>query len=184
MFDFLIKSGRALVLPVYKGTLERGDELTSDVPNLTSAWRDHVIMWFKDLARTIDYLETRADIDRDRLGYYGVSWGGQMGGLLPALEPRLKALVLVVGGFPLRQTSPEVDPINFAPRIRVPTLMLNGRYDFSYPTETSQEPMFRWLGTPAQHKQYRVYEAGHNIPRIELIKETLAWLDRYLGPVK
>ena len=61
--------------------------------------------------------------------------------------------------------------------------MLNGRFDFFYPVETSQELMFRLLGTPKQYKRRVVYETGHNIPRNELIKETLDWLDRYLGPV-
>ena len=28
-----------------------------------------------------------------------------------------------------------------------------------------------------------LYDTGHNIPRNELIKETLNWLDQYLGPV-
>jgi hypothetical protein len=28
-----------------------------------------------------------------------------------------------------------------------------------------------------------VYEGGHDVPRTELIKESLAWLDTYLGPV-
>jgi len=183
-FDFLIKSGRALVYPVYKSTYERGDGLQSDFPSATSNWRDHVITWSKDLARTIDYLETRPDVDRERLAYVGVSWGAQQGALLPALEPRLKTLVLVAGGFPLQKTRPEVDPINFAPRITVPTLMLSGRYDFSYPSASSQEPMFRLLGTPVEHKRRIIYEAAHDIPRHDLIRDSLDWLDRYLGPVR
>jgi hypothetical protein len=44
--------------------------------------------------------------------------------------------------------------------------------------------MFRLLGAPKQLKRRVVYECGHDIPRNELIKETLNWLDRYLGPVK
>jgi hypothetical protein len=63
-------------------------------------------------------------------------------------------------------------------------LMLNGRFDFFYPVENSQEPMFRLLGTPNQDKRRVIYETGHNIPRNEMIKESLDWLDRYLGPVK
>ncbi len=56
--------------------------------------------------------------------------------------------------------------------------------DFFYPVETSQVPMFRLLGAPNEHKRHVVYETGHNIPRNEMIRETLDWLDRYLGPVK
>ena len=62
--------------------------------------------------------------------------------------------------------------------------MLNGRYDFFYPTEASQVPMFRLLGAPVDRKRYVVYETGHTIPRAELIRETLDWLDRHLGPVR
>jgi hypothetical protein len=44
--------------------------------------------------------------------------------------------------------------------------------------------MFELLGTPAAHKRLVVYDTDHFVPRNELIKETLAWLDRYLGPVQ
>jgi len=184
LFDFIIKSGRAVMFPVYKGTFERGDDLKSDYPNTSSSWRDHVIAWSKDLGRSIDYLESRPEIDRSKLAYQGLSWGGAMGSVLPALEDRIKVCVLIVPGFNLQKSLPEVDELNFAPRVKVPVLMLNGRFDFFYPLETSQEPMFRLLGTPKEHKRRVVYETGHNIPRNELIKETLDWLDRYLGPVK
>ncbi len=62
--------------------------------------------------------------------------------------------------------------------------MLNGRYDTIYPFEATVKPMFDLLGAPAEHKRLRLYETDHFLPRNELIKETLAWLDRYLGPVK
>jgi dienelactone hydrolase len=182
--DFIIKSGRAVLWPILKGNFERGDGLTSDVPDSSSLYRDHVICWSKDLGRSIDYLETRSDIDRSRLGYYGFSWGASMGAMMPALEHRLKVSVLAGPGFTLQRTKPEVDQINFAPRVTIPTLMLNGRYDFFNPIESSQDPMYRLLGTPREHKRHVVFEAGHIMPRNQLIKETLDWLDRYLGSVK
>ena len=182
--DFVLKSGRAVMVPVFKGTYERGDDLKSDYPNTSSSWRDHVIAWSKDLGRSIDYLETRPEIDRSKLAYEGVSWGAAMGSVLPAVEDRIKVCVLIVPGFYLQRSLPEVDELNFAPRVKVPVLMLNGRFDFDFPVETSQEPMFRLLGTPIEQKRRVVYATGHNIPRNELIKETLDWLDRYLGPVK
>jgi pimeloyl-ACP methyl ester carboxylesterase len=66
----------------------------------------------------------------------------------------------------------------------MPVLMLNGRYDHYFPVETSQRPMFRLLGTPPSQKRQVIYDGGHFIPRPQLIKETLDWLDRYLGPVR
>ena len=119
--DFILKSGRAVLYPIYKGTYERGDGLKSDLPDTTSFYRDHVIYWSKDLGRSIDYLETRSEIDRTKIGYYGFSWGAGMGAIMPALENRLKVSVLVSGVFYLQRALPEVDQINFAPRVAYPS---------------------------------------------------------------
>jgi hypothetical protein len=107
-----------------------------------------------------------------------------MAPLFLALESRFKAAVLIVGGFYLQEAFPEADPVNFASRVKLPVLMLNGRFDFFFPTDSSQEPMFDMLGTPAEHKRRIVYDTSHTIPRTELIRESVSWLDRYLGPVK
>ena len=163
-FDFIIKSGRAVIFPVYKGTFDRWDNFTS-WPKTSSFFRDHVIYFSKDLGRSIDYLETRPDIDHTKLAYEGVSWGAAMGALFPAVEDRLKVLVLVSPGFFLYQRKPEVDQLNFAPRVSAPVLMLNGRFDSFFPVGSSQEPMFRLLGTPAANKRRVVYDTGHDLPR-------------------
>jgi hypothetical protein len=78
----------------------------------------------------------------------------------------------------------EVDPFHFAPHVKIPTLMLNGRDDFDYPLESSQEPLFRLLGTSEKDKSHIFWEGGHIPPRISAIKETLDWLDLYLGSVE
>ena len=44
--------------------------------------------------------------------------------------------------------------------------------------------MFDLLGVPADQKRRVAYDTGHNIPRPDLIRESLDWLDRYLGPVR
>jgi hypothetical protein len=38
--------------------------------------RDHVIAWSKDLGRSLDYLDTRKDIDGTKVAYFGNSLGG------------------------------------------------------------------------------------------------------------
>jgi pimeloyl-ACP methyl ester carboxylesterase len=119
-----------------------------------------------------------------KLAYEGASWEAALGALLPALVDRLKASVLISPGFYLQKCLVEVDQLNFAPRVKTPTLMLSGRFDFIFPAGSSQEPMFHSLGTPTEHKRRVIYESGHDIPRPQLIKETLDWLDRYLAPVK
>lgn len=182
--DAVVKSGRAVVYPVYKSTYERGDGLTSDTADTSSNWRDHVIMWVKDASRALDYAETRPELNREKVAYYGYSWGAVMGGLIPAVEPRIKVNVLALGGLDFQRPLPEVDVINFLPRVKQPTLMLNGRYDFFFPVQSSQDPLYRFLGSKKEEKKHLIFEAGHNIPRNELIKETLNWLDEYLGPVQ
>ena len=79
---------------------------------------------------------------------------------------------------------PEIQTWHFAPRVRQPVLMINGRSDFVMPYETSQKPMFEHLGTPAEHKRHALLEGGH-LPDLNLvITEALDWYDRYLGPVE
>lgn len=180
---FIMKSGRALVFPIYKGTYERQDDLNSDLADTTVRYKDHVVMWVKDYSRTIDYLETRKDMQADKVAYLGISWGGYMGGIIPAVEKRIKVVVLNVGGMEMEKSLPEVDQINYLPRVTQPVLMLNGKYDMYFPVETSQKPMFRLLGTPQSEKKMVVYPSGHLVPPTEFIKETLAWYDTYLGPV-
>jgi formylglycine-generating enzyme required for sulfatase activity/dienelactone hydrolase/fructosamine-3-kinase len=183
ILDAVLRSGRAVLYPVYKSTYERGDGMESDVANETSDWRDHVVMWVKDASRAIDYAETRPELDHSKLAYYGFSWGAEMGGIVPAVEPRIKVSILALGGLDFHRSLPEVDTINFIPRVKQPVLMLNGRYDFFFPVESTQEPFFHMLGSAKDQKKHLLYDTGHNIPRNELIKETLNWLDQYLGPV-
>ncbi len=181
----LIKNGRAVLYPVYKGTFERGTEalrLLHDGDN-SRQFAEFSIKVVKDLKRSIDYLETRSDIDRTKLAYLGFSWGGLYGAIIPAIEDRLKASVLNSGGM-WGVPRPEVNEINYVSRVTIPTLMLNGRYDTNFPYELTVKPMFDLLGTPPGQKEQKLYDTDHFIPRAEFIKETLAWLDKYLGPVK
>lgn len=182
--DFFLKSGRAVIYPIYKSTYERGDSLKSDYADQSIFYRDHVLMWAKDLRRSVDYLQTRQDIDSGKIAYFGVSWGAFLGGIMPAVEPRIKAAVFLVAGLEMERSRPEADPLNFLPRVKIPVIMLNGKFDHYFPVETSQKPFFRLLGTPPDQKRYVVYEGGHFVPRTQLIVESLAWLDKYLGPVK
>ncbi len=180
-FEFIVRSGRAVVIPAYSGTLERGPSPYRLPQNQV---RERALRWSMDLGRTIDYLETRPDIDTRKLGFYGVSSGAAHAIRLLAVDTRFKAAVLSSGGLPQNQP-PEIDPWNFAPRFRVPVLMVNGRHDFLFPVETNQKPLFEALGTKAPHKKHIHYEGGHRnlVTRPDLIGEVLDWLDRYLGPV-
>ncbi len=177
----IVKNHRAVVYPIYKGTFERDVDLSKMGEHQLTEWR---IQHVKDFSRTIDYLETRPDIASDKLAFYGMSWGGNMGFLIPAIEKRLRANILIVGGLSTVKYRPEVDVFNFVTRIKIPTLMLNGRFDMVFPHKTHVKPAYDLLGTPEEDKKLILYDTDHFIPKNELIKETLNWLDKYLGPVQ
>jgi serine/threonine protein kinase/dienelactone hydrolase len=186
--SFLVKNGRAVLYPVYKGTMERASESLAPVvmgsKNATHQFTEYLIQVIKDFKRSVDYLGTRPDIDGGKLAYYGMSWGGWMGAYIPAVEERLKASILLAGSFDLvnPRPRPEARETNYVTRVKIPTLMLNGRYDSG--CETAIKPMFDMLGTPKEDKDWKLYDTDHIPPKNEFIKETLAWLDKYLGPVK
>jgi dienelactone hydrolase len=186
--DFFVTAGRAVVLPVFDGSFGRGPKLG---PRTTLSRTEAAIEWVQDVRRTIDYLATRPDVDSSRIALAGHSWGGIFWPIPLAVEPRIKVGISFVGGLPVGgfTSLPEADPFNFLPRVRVPILMLGGRYDHSFPYEMSQKPMFELLGTDPAHKSFYVHEgsatvqAGHNVPLEIVARESLVWLDRYLGPV-
>jgi dienelactone hydrolase len=178
-YEFLARAGRAVVIPAYAGTLERGP---SPYVLPVNEERDRAIKWFMDLGRSLDYLETRNDVDTSKLAFYGISSGGSHGARFLALEPRLKTGILVSAGvFP--GGPDETNAWNFAPRVHSPVLMLGGRYDFVQ-SEASQKLLFHALGTKEPDKRFVQFEGGHInlVTRPDLLGEILNWLDHYLGP--
>jgi dienelactone hydrolase len=182
VFDYIVRSGRAVLYPIYEHTYGRGSEL-EDSPDGSITHRDQMIRWAREMRRSIDYAASRPDIDTTRFAYAGTSWGGRMAGVLLALEPRFRVAVLNVPGLSMAPSRPEEDPVNFLPRIHIPVLMLSGKYDSGFPLELSQKPFFRLLGSPPTMKRHVLEEGGHFLPRPLMVRESLAWLDQYLGPV-
>jgi formylglycine-generating enzyme required for sulfatase activity/dienelactone hydrolase len=185
--EFLLRSGRAVLFPLWKGSYERSDGF-DPLHGSAAEFREHGIQWVSELRRSVDYLQTRDDVDPDRIAYQGISYGAVWAPVFLALEPRLNSGLLVAGGFVVLQLGregipPEIDPLNFAPRVKAPVLMLNGRHDPIFPYETSQLPLLRTLGTAEADKRHATFPAGHASSgwRDQLIRESLDWLDTYLG---
>jgi tRNA A-37 threonylcarbamoyl transferase component Bud32 len=187
-FSFLVKNGRAVFYPVIKGFFERGNDslLAIGMDCSTHQFAELYIQQVKDVRRSIDYLETRPEIDIQKLAYYGMSFGSMASPVTLAVEDRFQVSVLIAGGFAFvgGMYLPEVNPIHYVGRVKLPTLMLNGQYDSLFPVATSQKPMFDLLATPVEYKEWKLYDTDHVPPINETIRETLAWLDKYLGPVK
>ena len=111
----------------------------------------------------IDYLETRDDIDRDRIGLIGRSMGGFYGPKTAAMDDRVKALVAwgvmyhlrnladvpphTLEGFLFVSGSRTLDEARafyecidldeYAPKIRCPTLVVHGGRDAITPAENA-----------------------------------------------
>jgi eukaryotic-like serine/threonine-protein kinase len=171
-----------VIYPIYIGTFNR--RLPDGLSEIEQKVRD--VRRFQDLRQAVEYLVSRADIDRSKLAYFGASVGAAVAPVMLSLEERFRTAVLFEGGLYLRRVgSAETDNLNFLPRVRVPVLMLNGRFDYTFPVDTSQKPYFRWLGTPEKDKRHILYDAAHDVMvyRTEVVKEVLSWLDQYLGPV-
>jgi dipeptidyl aminopeptidase/acylaminoacyl peptidase len=183
--DVIIKSGRAVAYPVYFGMYERrvswsGTTLSDEQR------REQYSRIRKDLGRTIDYLETRPDIDSKKLAYMGTSFGASHGVIWSTMEDRIRVCVYQDGGFFFIPRAPEVDALQFAPRMKKPVLLLSGRYDFTFPLETSSRHLFRLLGTPEKDKRHVIFETAHDVTvmRADFTREVLNWLDKYLGKVE
>jgi len=179
----ITQSGRALIVPFYKGTYDRRLDKPYYPPDSILS-RNLYVQVSQDMRRAIDYLETREDIDTGKLAYVGLSWGAQMGPVMIAVEDRFKTGVLLLGGICACTRHPASDPANFAPRVKIPMLMINAREDSIFPYETAQKPLFNLLGTPADQKTHVLFPGGHGIPweyHKQYYKEIVKWLDERLG---
>ncbi|MDP6133685.1 MAG: SUMF1/EgtB/PvdO family nonheme iron enzyme [Candidatus Marinimicrobia bacterium] len=176
-YEFLMRVNSIFVFPIYNSTFERRDGLINSIPFYDLSYRDRVIKWSKDLQTTIDYLETQDFVDKNRLHYYGTSWGARIAGIMLSTAPRFKSAILIVGGLRSQKRHPEADPINYLPRVKIPILMLNGKYDPIFPYDTSAEPMFKLFGTDIHNKKVISFESGHFVPRHELIKHSVDWFN-------
>ena len=186
-FDYILMSGRVVIYPIYKGTFDRNFEHSLPDPSTAPvAYRNRFVQIYQDLARTIDYLEDRDDMNLEKLAYMGFSLGAMKGPLLVALENRIRLAVFIAGGCkPWGKPIPSADPLRFASRVKVSTLMLNGLEDAIF-SDISQKTLFESLGTPDEHKKHLTYPTGHVISgdsREKMKRDVLAWLDKYLGPV-
>jgi dienelactone hydrolase len=180
-YGFLVRSGRAVLAPVFKEMYERR---SPPGPRGESFWRDTRIKWSQDVGRSLDYLEERADVDASRIAFQGLSLGANFGPVVTAVNPRFRAVVLVAGGLATAPLPPEIDRFHFAPRVHAPVLLINGRHDFLAPLETHQKPLLQLLPVPEDQKRLYVFEGGHVPPRWqEVVRETLDWLDHHMGPV-
>ncbi len=151
---------------------------SGDRPNRA---RDMMIQSAMDYRRAIDYLESRSDIDADRVGVLGYSLGGMFTFYLSALDTRVR--VGVACATPLQAPhgfglGASVAMENFAGAIdEVAFLMLMGRTDETFTTEQA-ETVFGLIESPAKRLEF--FDSGHRLPA-DYTDVAVAWIGQHLG---
>lgn len=141
--------------------------------------REMVVQTIVDYRRAIDYLETRKEIDPNRIGVIGYSLGGSMSFVLAGVDPRIKVLTACVSPTLMRQRWPNqhnisaIAPYNFIRAIKGrPVLMLMGRNDnFNY---TVEEARALYDLIEADSKEIVFYDCKHRLPA-EHASKALEW---------
>ena len=169
----MVNSGVDVIFPEYLSTYSRQDRVKTDIGNTSMNYRDHLITWVKEVRYAVDY----AIQNGYEPHYFGVSWGGQVGVNILAIEDRFKTGILFVGGISLDDVREEIQPEKYAARIKTPTLLLNGRYDFYFPYQSSQLPLFNLMNLDNNNKRHVVVDYAHYVPMHIVREETLKWIN-------
>ncbi|MDE2127945.1 MAG: alpha/beta fold hydrolase [Armatimonadetes bacterium] len=160
-----------------------------------------------DLRRGIDFLQSQAAIDPNKIGYCGFSMGGILGTLLSAVDKRVQAPILCLaggdwklmlmtsqlpqavqarasGGLPaaIETAIDPIDPVHWVARISPrPVLFINGDQDTIVPVACANE-----LKADARApKQVFMYHGGHVPEGAEMLRvfaEISGWLAQNLKP--
>lgn len=171
----LVRAGRAAFAVVLKTYSTRNQPVKRADP-ATRAYLDEVIRDVTDMRLGLDYLATRPDMDPNRISFAGVSAGANLGIVLTALEPRYRSVCFISAGAPRKflSTFPGASPVNYAPHISTRKLVINGRYDETFPLETDLRPLYALMPEP---KRLEILETGHALPLPDLVRELNTWLD-------
>ena len=177
---FLLDEGFAIVHPVYHSTFSRKKTLKSWWPNKTDEYKESIIKIGKDFKRSIDYIESRKELDISKLSYQGSSFGSVSANFLLAIDDRVKSASIFVGGLMLQESKKEIEPHIYLRRIKSPILHIVGKLDGVFDYEKSFKPWNELVGTPAKDKKIVILEnTGHALPKDSIIKYQLEFLKKY-----
>lgn len=119
-----------------------------------NAWTYHSVA---SVIRGGSLLASLPEVDKNRMGITGISWGGYLTNLVMSLDDRLKAAAPVYGCGYLHENSvwlpifaqlteaerriwvENFDPSRYLARCKIPTLWVNGTNDFAYPLDSYQK---------------------------------------------
>lgn len=173
-----------------------GDRFKYDYEfNLRSGYRywtrDIITQTVFDLRRAVDFINTREDLDHEKIGYYGISLGGVIGTIFCSVDERIKVPVIVLAGgnlnliFGMDALSSDIkdflsiiDPVNYIEMISPrPLLMINAENDDIVPPVTSKL-LFKTAKRP---KEIIWYPAKHHdLPVDKVYADGINWFKEHL----
>lgn len=132
-----------------QGGQEKFDAIRQDVRDV---WSYHAVA---NTMRAVGVLSAMPEVDPDRIGVTGISWGGYLTCIVAALDDRVKVAVPVYGCGNLRHSPWQglitalgdgfaeawleaFDPARYLPQVTIPMLFINGARDPSYPLDIHQ----------------------------------------------
>jgi acetyl esterase/lipase len=156
--------------------------------------------WVWDAQRLLDYLYSRPEVDRTRIGIIGHSLGAKMSLFAAAMDERITAVVFCEGGIGLSFTNWE-DYWYFGGYVRQwdratdlhellaliaprPFLLIAGESsdsDKSWHYVNAARQVYALYGSP-RHIGLFNHRAGH-APTPEAVRLSIEWMKHFLGPV-
>ncbi|MSR77839.1 MAG: hypothetical protein EXS63_06420 [Candidatus Omnitrophica bacterium] len=119
------------------------------------------------IRQALDWLEVQPEVDRERIGAFGVSYGAILHTVLAAVEPRIRYHVLAMPGGPL------ADVIMHCPEKQIVKLVKRIREKYGWKDDVILENLRKVIRTdPVKFAPY--------VPR-EKIQMYAAWFDRVVG---
>ena len=179
VFSPYLRSGRAIIWPVWYGSYERYDGMNEAPNELRDVLNyERLKHWVTDMAAIVAYLDASEDFN-DRVAWLGLSYGAAVPRTTHFFTPPFRTAILLSGSAPMHGPL----DVSYYRRFSLPVLLLKGRFDQLLPV-ASAERWFNTIATPADDKRLVIYDTNHwPLPRNQMIREVIDWLDHYLGPV-
>ena len=173
----LLDEGYAIIRPMYFNTFNRKKIINTFWASESEDYKEAIIKIGQDYKRTLDYIESRNDFDFSKMSYFGYSWGSTTSNYLLAIDDRIKAAVICVGGLMLQKSKKEVEAHYYVRRIKTPILHIIGKEDGIFGYEENYKPWKKLIGTPKDKlKLIELDNVGHGLPFDTIIKHHSNWI--------
>ncbi|MBZ0204071.1 MAG: S9 family peptidase [Ignavibacteria bacterium] len=204
IFQYFLNAGYAIIEPNVRGSSGYGKKFAS-LDNVKA--RESSV---KDIAKLVEYLKSRGDIDPGRIAVYGGSYGGYMVLACMTLYPELFAAGVDVVGisnfitfmqntadyrrknreseYGSLETDVEflksISPVHKVENIRSPLMIIHGRNDPRVPVGEAEQ-MHKAITDRGGNSELLIYEdEGHGIAKmknkLDMYPKMVEFLDKYV----